>query len=763
MQQRAAVVGKDRKELLTALRAIAKAKPSPDTFLTSARPGRLAYLLSGQGSQRAGMGKELYETHPPYKEALDQICEQIDPHLDLALKDLLFSEPGSKQAALLDHTTYAQPALFATGLALHHTLLSFGLKPQLLAGHSVGEIAAAQIAGVLDLADAAKLICARSRLMGELPEEGAMLAIEATEQEAAQYLKGKEQALSIAAINGPSSVVLSGEREAIDQAEAHWQERGKKTKRLSVSHAFHSPLIEPMLERFGEEISGLDFKAPEIPILSNTTGELLTPEQATDPAYWVAHARQPVRFADALKTLKEQGASACLELGPGGVLAAIAQEALGAEAIPTLREQRGEGRSLALAFASALAAGAKPDWSTFFKDTKARAVPLPTYPFQRKRYWLNPSSGGSDPSALGLSSTEHPFLGAQIEDMQGDGLTFSGRISLQSHPWLADHAVGGHRPLPRHRLPRAGSAGGAGARLRAPERAGPAGAAGDPRDGRRLAAGARGGSWRGGRARGLDPHPPRGRGGRVELSRAGVALSQPQEGQLPQAPEAWPPQGAEPLELDGLYQRLGEIGLEYGPAFQGLTAAWKLGDEIYAEVSLDGEQASEARSLRASTRPCSTPPSTPARPRLRVPVPEEERTGPALPWRGVERGGRGSGVLRARLAVSGRASPSPPSTEAAPRSWRWPRCSARRLESTAAARGPDAAALRLSLAGSEPASEEDAPSQARGSGAARPRRPPFEHGADAAGERPWPPLTAALERLRSGSRRRRTRTAPGLA
>ena len=359
-----------------------------------------------------------------------------------------------------------------------------------------------------------------------------------------------------------------------------------------------------MLERFGEEISGLDFKAPEIPILSNTTGELLTPEQATDPAYWVAHARQPVRFADALKTLKEQGASACLELGPGGVLAAIAQEALGAEAIPTLREQRGEGRSLALAFASALAAGAKPDWSTFFKDTKARAVPLPTYPFQRKRYWLNPSSGGSDPSALGLSSTEHPFLGASVEDPEGEGLILTGRISLSAQPWLADHVVFERPVLPgtaflELALAAASKAGcqtveelALQAPLTLPETGGVS-----------VQVRVGGPGERGEREVSIHSRPEAREGEAGEWTRHCQGTLSPEAPEPPESLESWPPQGAEPLELDGLYQRLGEIGLEYGPAFQAVRAAWRHGGDVFVEVSGGRPAHAGGASLRPSPGP----------------------------------------------------------------------------------------------------------------------------------------------------------------
>ena len=600
MQERAALAGNDREELLAALEAIATDAPSPDTHTATAQAGRLAYLLTGQGSQRAGMGKELHETYPAYRDALEEACTEIDPHLDRPLKELLFAKPGSKGAKLLDHTAYAQPALFATELALFRTLRSFGLEPDLLTGHSVGEILAAHIAGVFDLKDAAKLICARGRLMGELPAGGAMAAIEASEPEAREAIEGKEELLSLAAINGPTAVVISGAEEEVEAQEAEWQAKGKKTKRLSVSHAFHSPLIEPMLEEFSAAIADLDFNEPKIPIVSDTSGELLTSEQATDPAYWVAHARQPVRFADAVATLKAQGTTTYLELGPEAVLTAMAQSCLTgddkAQLFPTLREGREEARSLILAFAGAVTAGAKPDWDATFKGTGARAVPLPTYPFQRKRYWLNASAGTSDPSAIGQTSAEHPFLAACIEDPQGEGIALTGRISLQSHPWLADHAVAGTVLLPGtaflEMALKAGREAGCETieelALQAP-----------------LLLPASGGV-----ALQVKVGPP-GEDGRREVSIHSRPESREDEGQAEwtchaqgilsaeaQGPAeplgAWPPEGAEPLELDALYERLAELGFDYGPAFQGLAAAWKLREEIYAEVSLAEAQVPEA-------------------------------------------------------------------------------------------------------------------------------------------------------------------------
>jgi acyl transferase domain-containing protein/surfactin synthase thioesterase subunit/aryl carrier-like protein len=395
-ERRAVAIGEGRDELLSALDSIASGSSSPNAIEGRAKPGKLAFLFPGQGSQRAGMGRGLYEAYPAYREALDQACAELAPHLNRPIEGLLFAESDSPEAALLGHTTYAQPALFATEVALFRLLESLGLRPGLLAGHSVGEISAAHVAGALSLPDACKLVAARGKLMGGLPEGGAMVALEATEEEAKEAIEGKGQALSIAAVNGPTAVVISGEQEAAEETQAHFQAKGKKAKRLSVSHAFHSPLMEPMLAQLEEVARGLSYSEPQVPIVSDVSGEILDPAQAIDPAYWAAHAREPVRFADAIATLVEQGVTTFLELGPGGVLSAMASSCLEGKdeapaLIPALRKEGPEPHSLSAAIARAHAAGAKIEWSAFFASAAPKRVKLPTYPFQRKRYWQDSS------------------------------------------------------------------------------------------------------------------------------------------------------------------------------------------------------------------------------------------------------------------------------------------------------------------------------------------------------------------------------------
>jgi acyl transferase domain-containing protein len=388
-EHRAVALGWDRRELVEALATVGTDEVSADLVESRAREGGVAYLLTGQGAQRLAMGKGLYESDPHFQAAFDSICEELDEHLDAPIRQVLFAGDGKRS---VDETAYAQPALFALEVAQCAALEERGLLPDLLVGHSVGEIAAARIAGVLDLPDAARLICARGRLMGALPVGGAMAAIEAAEAEVAESIEGRERELSIAALNGPAATVVSGSEKAVEEIRSSWSERGRRTKRLAVSHAFHSPLMEPMLEEFAEVCSSLAFKDPKVPIVSNLSGDVLSAQQATDPSYWVRHAREAVRFGDAIETSRSQGVSTYVELGPDPVLLAMARNALGADVpvgyVPTLRDGRQERGAIVRAIAAAHAAGAKVDWTAFFTGTEAKRVPLPTYPFQRERYWL---------------------------------------------------------------------------------------------------------------------------------------------------------------------------------------------------------------------------------------------------------------------------------------------------------------------------------------------------------------------------------------
>ncbi|HXA54463.1 MAG TPA: SDR family NAD(P)-dependent oxidoreductase, partial [Solirubrobacteraceae bacterium] len=615
LANRAVVVGADREELLGGARTLARGERAANVLegTAAADPGPVAFLFTGQGAQRVGMGRELYERFGSFRSAFAEVCAHLDEHLGCSLRALVFGEAAGNSGAAdahagasLERTQFTQPSLFALEVALFRLLEEWGVRPGFLLGHSIGELAAAHVAGVLTLADACRLVAARGRLMAALPPGGAMVALEATEQEALESLSGLEGQVALAAVNGPSAIVLSGDERPVFELEQLWRKRGRKTRRLRVSHAFHSPRMDGMLAELEAVAGGLTFSPPAIPIVSNLTGEVLCAEEVCSARYWARHVRDTVRFADGVRSLRTHGVERFLELGPDAVLSAMVLECVAGEAAhggavtaaSVLRRGRDEAGTLLAGLGEMWVRGAGVEWTAVFAGSGAQRVELPPYAFRRQRFWVDAGErDAGDPASVGQAPGSHPLLGAATPTAASGGWLFTGRLSANDHSWLADHLVMGGVLLPGTAFLElalhVGGELGVGRVvelvLHAPLSLGarPAQlqvAVGEPdADGMRAVNVYS-------RAE-PDREEKMGDGGEWVHHARGVLA--PAEDAIATArdtgaafTEAWPPPGAESVALEDVYDRLTERDLEYGPAFRGLRAVWRRAEELFVEAAL---------------------------------------------------------------------------------------------------------------------------------------------------------------------------------
>ncbi|CAL9650217.1 3-ketoacyl-CoA thiolase (plasmid) [Streptomyces sp. enrichment culture] len=606
---RASVTAASTDEAVQALLSLAEGRVPAGAASGAAADGGTAVLFTGQGSQRIAMGRRLHAALPVFRRAFDEVCAALDPHLSRSLADVLLADEDSPDAVLVHETEFTQPALFALEVALFRQWQAWGVEPVAVAGHSVGELSAAHAAGVLDLADAARLVAARGRLMQGCERGGAMASVEAPESAVLDVLARTTGRVSVAGVNGPEQTVVSGDEEAVEAVRAHFADQGARTRRLAVSHAFHSPHMDAMLTAYEEVAAACAYHPPRIPLVSTVTGAWATAEELADPAYWGRQVREAVRFLDAMRTLEDASVARYLECGPAGVLSAAGAACLGGEA-PFVSSQRAprspeepvdEVRALVSALGALHTAGAEIAWDQVL--TGGTLLPLPTYAFQREPFWLETAPGaGGDVRHSGLSPAEHPWVPAALALAGGEGRLLTGRLSLAEHPWLRDHAVHGTVLVPGTGL--------LDMALSAARVTGAAGVAeltlaqplvltdgvpvrvqvrvGAPEDGRRPI--------------GVHSQPEATSDpdawtlhatGHLVDGEGDEESGTPDPGRLAEV-RAWPVPGADPLPLDGFYDSLAGQGLGYGPAFRGLTGLARRDTVAYGRVVLPEPRQHEA-------------------------------------------------------------------------------------------------------------------------------------------------------------------------
>jgi acyl transferase domain-containing protein/NADPH:quinone reductase-like Zn-dependent oxidoreductase/acyl carrier protein len=560
---------------------------------------KVALLFPGSGAQYVGMGSDLYQSFPAFRATVDECAALFEPHLGRSISDVMFGT-ADDAAQVLAQTTFTHAALFTMEYALARLWISWGIRPGVLLGHSVGEIVAATVAGLFSLPDGVGFLATRARLIQSVSEPGGMAAVGADEADVLPLIAGWPD-LAIAAVNGPGQCVISGGAASIEAAARELRSGGIQVTALRVTSAFHSPLMAGISAELKEALVGVRFREPDFTLVSNVTGTIGKPTEMGVPDYWVRHASETVRFADGVQTIGNRGKHVFVEVGPA-TLTSLGRKCLpdgGHRWVHCLNRADRAGTLIHQALAEMYTAGLNISWPQVYQGSPGRRLPLPPYAFDKRSYWrdepeqvLTTAPGGTATGAgvlAGLAAAHHPMLGAAVDLADSDGTLLTGRISLSTHPWLADHAIGGTVIVPGTALvelaSHAAACTGGGAvdelTLRAPLTLN---AEGSSR--LQVCVGPTGSG--GHRTIAIYGRPEPAAEGAWTCHAAGTLGPASQEQPAP-PPETWPPAGAAPLDAAGTYPALAARGYAYGPAFRGLRSAWESDGEVYADIRLPGD------------------------------------------------------------------------------------------------------------------------------------------------------------------------------
>nr|AXL05388.1 beta-ketoacyl synthase [uncultured bacterium] len=595
LDERAVVVAESRDEAVSRLTALARGEDTAAVVTGRAgSPGKVVWVFPGQGTQWAGMGRELLETSPVFAARIGECAAALDRWTGWSLLDVLRGESGS-----LDRVDVLQPACFAVMVGLAAVWEAAGVRPSAVVGHSQGEIAAACVSGALSLEDAAKVVALRSQaIAARLSGRGGMASVALGEEEAAARLALWDGRIEVAAVNGPASVVIAGDAQALQECLEVLAGDGVRVRQVAVDYASHTRHVEDIEDALAEALAGIDAQVPAIPFHSTVTGARVSAAGVLDGGYWYRNLRNPVRFGPAIAALLEQGHGVFVEVSAHPVLVQPISEVTDAVVTGTLRRDDGGLRRLLTSMAEVFVRGVAVDWTPLLPAGAAAArVELPTYAFDHEHYWLPATESVSDATALGQATADHPLLSAAVRLPQSDGLVFTSLLSLRTHPWLADHAIGGVVLFPGTGLVELAVR--AGDEVGCPvldELATQTPVVVPEHGGVRIQVAVGGPGEHGTRTVEIYSQPEGG----------GEGWTRHATGTLSATPvaaagfdfTAWPPPDAAPVEVGDFYAGLAERGYAYGPAFQGVRTVWQRGGgdetEVFAEVALPEELRADA-------------------------------------------------------------------------------------------------------------------------------------------------------------------------